>query len=239
MIKSDIDYKTTHFEYPELTRIHGEPTTQNLITLQREIRANAITVHTTLGGGHHGHLGLVCSDATYATIPNAQPYVRPVAPGALTIIQPATQYEIAQQRDQHNEETRVFREVLGVERTLIQQIVAAVDAKYIKALRDPVTNKIAFTIPEVLSHLFNAYRHVTPTELYNLKQKVETMQFSPQEPVDTLITEIDDLADIADLANSPITDRQRVDMGYIILQRCKPFKVSLREWNERPLAGRT
>ena len=52
MTKSDIDCKTTHFEYPELTRIHGEPTTQNLITLQQEIRANAITAHTTLGGGH-------------------------------------------------------------------------------------------------------------------------------------------------------------------------------------------
>ena len=56
-------------------------------------------------------------------------------------------------------------------------------------------------------------------KLYDLKQKVKTMQFSPTEPVDMLITEIDDLANIADLAGSPITDRQRVDTGYIVLQR--------------------
>ena len=43
------------------------------------------------------------------------------------------------------------------------------------------------------------------------------MQFSPQEPVDTLVTGIKDLADIADLAGSMITDRQRVDIGYIVL----------------------
>ena len=231
--KNDIDYKNTHFEYPELTRIHGEPTTQNLITLQREIRANALTVHTVLGGGHYGHLGLVCPAATYNTIPNTQPYQRPVAPGPLEPVQGATQFQIQQPRETHAEATRLFREVLAVERTLIQQIVAAVDAKFLKALRDPVTNKITRTIPEILSHLFNAYGHVTPTELYELKQKVETMQFSPQEPVDTLITEIDDLADIADLAGSPITDRQRVDVGYIVLQRCKQFKTALREWNER------
>ena len=83
--KSDIDYKTTHFEYPELIQIHGEPSTSNLITLQREIRANAITVHTNLGGGHQGHLGLVCTPVTYATIPNTQLYVRLPAPGALAL----------------------------------------------------------------------------------------------------------------------------------------------------------
>ena len=102
-----------------------------------------------------------------------------------------------------------------------------------------MTNKITRTIPDILAHLFNAYGHVTPTELYELKQKVETMQFNPQEPVDTLITEIDDLADIADLAGSPISDRQRVDLGYIILQQCKPFKTALREWNTLSVAGRT
>ena len=86
--------------------------------------------------------------------------------------------------------------------------------------------------------MFNAYGHVTPTELCDLKQKVKTIQFSPQEPVDTLITNIDDLADIVDLAGSPIIDRQRVDIGYIVLQLCKPFKTALQEWLERPIAQR-
>ena len=120
-----------------------------------------------------------------------------------------------------------------MERTLIQQIVVAVDSKYLKALQDPVTNKITHTIPDMLTHLFNAYGHVTPTDLYDLKQKVKTVQFSPQEPEDTLITEIDDVADIADLAGSPITDRQRVHIGYIALQQCKPFKTAQQEWNKQ------
>ena len=238
--KADIDYKSRHFEYPELlTRIHGKPKTQDLITLKQEINANALTVHTTLGGGQHGHLGLVCTAAVYATIPNTQAYQRPPNPEPLNIAPGATQYQIVQQKEQHAEDIRLFCKVLAVERTIIQQIVAAVDAKYLKALRDPVTNKITRTIPDILAHLFNAYGHVTPSELYDLKQKVETMQFMPQVPVDTMITEVDDLADIADLASLPITDRQRVDMGYIILQCCKPFKKCLCEWNGRPLAART
>ena len=117
--------------------------------------------------------------------------------------------------------------------------MTALDSKYLKALRDSISNKITRTIPAILSYLFNAYGHVTPTKLYELKQKVETMQFSPQEPVDTLITDIDDLAVIADLAGSPITDQQRVDIGYLVLQRWKHFKNSLCKWNALPGANRT
>ena len=56
--------------------------------------------------------------------------------------------------------------------------------------------------------------------------------------MDTLITEIDNLTDIADLAGSPILDHQRVDIGYLVLQRCKPFKNSLCKWNALPGANR-
>ena len=56
MTKTDPDYKNMYFEFPELTRIQGQPTTADLITIQRQIRANASTVHSILGGGHNGLL---------------------------------------------------------------------------------------------------------------------------------------------------------------------------------------
>ena len=65
------------------------------------------------------------------------------------------------------------------------------------------------------------------------------MQFSVNQLVDTLTTEIDELCNIADLSESPITDCQRVDMGYIVLQRCRPFKTHLKEWNNLPNANKT
>ena len=61
----------------------------------------------------------------------------------------------------------------------------------------------------------------------------------PQEPIDMLVTEINDLADIGEIAGSLITDRQRFDIGYIVLQRCKQYKTGLKEWNERPAVDRT
>ena len=56
-----INYRDNLFEYPELTKIHGEPTYESLKTLQNELKANTQTVHTSLGGATHGYLGLVLS----------------------------------------------------------------------------------------------------------------------------------------------------------------------------------
>ena len=82
----DIDYKNNLFEHPELSRIVGEPTTATLITLQAEIRDNAQAVQSVLGGGAHGHLGLVCTPAAYrALIPGVEVYVSLINPGSLNL----------------------------------------------------------------------------------------------------------------------------------------------------------
>ena len=81
-----VDYRNTIFEYPDLTRIIGEPATASHLKLSKEVRANASAVHTDLGGGEDGHLGLVCTPEVHATLaPGAEPYVRPENPGRLAL----------------------------------------------------------------------------------------------------------------------------------------------------------
>ena len=236
----DIGFKNNIFEYPELTRIIGEPTIATLITLRNEVKANAQAVHSTLGGGEHGHLGLVCSPATYATlVPGNTPYIKPPNPGRLIIDGTETQYQIAQRRDEHAEALRMFQECLGVERALIQQIVAAVEPKYLKALRNPVTNKIVQSIPSIFTYLFETYGDVTPQELRQLTAQVEQMNFPPNEPVDTLFTEIDDLATIAELAKAPMSEQQKINMAYLLIQQAQVYSTALNNWNQQDQDAQT
>eukprot|EP00957_Ditylum_brightwellii_P198506 15128641-Ditylum_brightwellii.AAC.1 len=107
---NDINYKNNYFEHLECTKIHGEPTSNSLVNLQDEIRSNAQTVDTVLGGGANGHLGLVCNAVTYASILGSAPYVRPANPGPLVIPQGSTQFQIAQIQDQHEEDLRLLQE---------------------------------------------------------------------------------------------------------------------------------
>ena len=73
------DYAASYFKYKTPTPIQGAPTNKTLERLKQELRANASSVESDLGGGDHGYLGLVLTDAKYATV-TATPFVPPTYP---------------------------------------------------------------------------------------------------------------------------------------------------------------
>ena len=101
------NYTDTYFDYKKLTPIHGEPTFQILKGLKDELRANAASVHSNLGRGLYGHLGLVLSPAEYANV-SIQPYVHP-PPLPTLVIAPATPVHVAlRMREDHKEAIKLM-----------------------------------------------------------------------------------------------------------------------------------
>eukprot|EP00957_Ditylum_brightwellii_P033574 2544995-Ditylum_brightwellii.AAC.1 len=92
-----------------------------------------------------------------------------------------------------------------VEMALKQQIVGAIEAKYLKAVQSSITQQIKHNIPDIFTYLFDTHRDVTPQVLQTLQDNTKAMHFNLTEPVDTIFTDIDDLADITELAKDPIT----------------------------------
>ena len=79
MTPGAIDYANSYFKYKTPTPIQGTPTNKTLKRLKTELRANASSVESDLGGGDHGYLGLVLTDVKYASIRPALPaFVTPV-----------------------------------------------------------------------------------------------------------------------------------------------------------------
>ena len=118
LLSNNKDFKNTHFAYRELSKIQGDLSLASFLTIRNEIKANAQSVHTTLGGGAHGHLGLVVTQQVYDTIAPGTPYRRPVLP-TLQARPTDTQYVIAQKRHQYAEDMQLFRETNAVERAII------------------------------------------------------------------------------------------------------------------------
>ena len=85
MPATNIDYANTYFEFPELSKIHGAPTYPTIRIIKDEVKANASSVASDLGGGANGHYGIVVDPTEYAMVPGTIPYVRPMYPGALVI----------------------------------------------------------------------------------------------------------------------------------------------------------
>eukprot|EP00957_Ditylum_brightwellii_P175131 13333925-Ditylum_brightwellii.AAC.1 len=129
--------RNTYFEILDLTKRHGKPTTGLLLTLKHKIKANAMFVLTTLGGGACGHLGLILGTVQYANIPGTALYAKPPHPGPL------------------NMALQLFREVVLVENASEQQTVAAIDPKYLKAVCSSITQQINNSINDIFTYLFD------------------------------------------------------------------------------------
>jgi hypothetical protein len=233
-----INYRETYFEYPDLTKIHGEPTSESLFKLRNELKANAQAVYSNLSDGAHGHLALVLSAHTYGLL-TAVPFVRPVHPGTLAIPDQTTAAMTTVMKEEHHEQVRLFREVQGVEKALIQQIVRAVEPPYLIALRDRNSNSLMGTAHSILDHLQQVYGRISPQMLDTREQELKDLTYNPKNPIDTVFNAVDDLADFARLGNQPLTDRQVISKAYIIINKTRRFKSSINEWNRKPHADQT
>ena len=84
MTTGAVDYASSYFKYKTPTPIQGTPPNKALKRLKQELRANASSVESDLGGGDHRYLGLVLMDVEYAKISNT-PFVAPTYPTNLRI----------------------------------------------------------------------------------------------------------------------------------------------------------
>jgi hypothetical protein len=69
-------------EQYEITRIGGQPTEEDLTQLILELSNALDSVATTLGGGEHGHVGMIIDEAEYTFSRNGEKFVAPKNPGA-------------------------------------------------------------------------------------------------------------------------------------------------------------
>ena len=237
MVATLVDY-TTYFEFPTLDKIHGEPTFATLLRMKKQLKANAISITSDLGGGQFGHLGLVLTPPDYALL-SPVPYARPAHIGALVIPAGTAQHEAIRLRDEHKENIRLFRETIDVEKVLIKLIVGAVEAQYLKELRDHNTDTINDTVADVLAFLFDRYGEVDSETLDDHEAKVRSLFWTLSDPPVTLFNKVEDLVELADAARLPKTNAQIVNMGLHIIRKTQDLEQALTAWFARPVADRT
>jgi hypothetical protein len=229
----------TYFQHKVLTRIHGPPVYATLQLLATELKANAGSVPTTLGGGLYGHLGLVVSDQKYATLANTSPWVTPVHPGDYTPPATGTSALLAADKDVWRAAHKIFDLCQATEKALIAQVVESIDSTYLRALLDRTTGQYATNLRDVLSHLFATHGRITPQQICDKQNAISNMAFDISMPVDTVFNEIDDLADLAEHANSALTPNQMMDLAYVIFSKHPVLLQDLRDWNRMPTINRT
>ena len=115
---------------------------------------------SNLGGGDHGYLGLVLTDAEYLAVPGVGAgnlFQGPVYPGPLTILPTATQLQAVQLRENHRADIKAYHQCQNVEKSLQSHLQLSIGSKYINAFIDNNTALLNVDIPGILQHLFLRY----------------------------------------------------------------------------------
>lgn len=240
MTNSTPDFRKTHFPHPDLERIHGPPTIEQILRLHRQLKQNAASVPCNLGGAQHGFLPLVITEAQWLSIPNVIPFERPLDPGPFTL-QPArqTNAEVAMAKARWEQRKANYINYQHLEATLRNLLTSAFDYDVLDTLRDRITHTITCPIPEIIQFLFEEYGDLSPDDLLTKEDTIKNYVYDPSLPVSTVFNEIIGLKDLYELTGSTLEDAAMIRIGFSILNRAKIFKDGLMAWNNLPTANKT
>ena len=229
------------FEIKEATKLTGEPTFETLTNLQDQLKINAQAIPSILGGGNHGHLGLVVSPAEYQMI-TLTPFVRPTNPGAFVLTPQMQNYAVDQiefLRQQHNERLALYNQVEQVESALKQFITDSIPQEYLLALRHTVTKKLTGTIPNIMRQLFNTYGNITAQSFMEKQNILNNHVYDTSKPIDTIFNLAKDYQDYAAAFGNPQPQGTIITTCYNILRKTGRFTSSLQKWNEKAEQDKT
>ena len=139
-----------------VTKIHGQPTNQDLTILEKELIAILANIPTTLGGGNHGHAGIIMDPARYLLIAGV-PFNNPANPGNYPANVPgnAAAGVRARAEAEHKEQVREYETFQGVAQATKDIILEAVDHEYLLEIEDEILGFLNQTPTDMLTHLRN------------------------------------------------------------------------------------
>ena len=222
------------FPHKKLPTIQGEPTYASINDLMQIMYANAASVPTTLGGGSHGHIGLVMKASLYATLSPA-PFLVPPAPGPFPQFNPNVRYTQAQRDEivrQHKEATRIFENCTNTDLALKAQLCEAVQDVYLEEKRNRYTGYLTVPTKELMDHLLKRYGKITDGDLQLNKQRMNE-PMDPSLPIDMYFKRIDDCMQYAADAETPYTEKQILQTVYHALSTSGLYNEACTKWRKR------
>ena len=219
-----------NFPYPVLTKIVGTPTYDSIKVVNDELSANAASVHSDLGGGLHGHLAITMNATIYATI-SATPFTAPTVPDP-PVLAGMTAAQITALNRRYDADKAKFHQYVALQNSLKKQLIAAVDEIYLAAISEPYIKYGNRTLLEMLTHLYTTYAKISPVDLKENEQKMNS-PWDPNQPFEVLVRQIQDATDFASHGGSPYTQRQIVDTAYTLVYSTGLFHDDCKKWRKR------
>jgi hypothetical protein len=195
-----------------LTEVPNKPTYMDTQLLIRQVFANASAVLSNIGGGAHGHLGMVMEAGVYATLQVvappavAIPWINPPHPGNAAVIPAgATAAQITDLHRAFDAAERTHLTFMRVQAALREGILNAVKPVYLMALDHPLLGFSQVTPIDIIRHLVATYQDITAEEIQANLDRLSA-PWNPDESVELLWKRAIDCQTLATAGNEPLND---------------------------------
>jgi hypothetical protein len=137
-----------------VTKIHGQPTDHNITTLEKNLVAITASIPSGLGGGNHGHAGIIVEATKYLAIARVA-FTDPIHPGIYPTGLPTTAAAGTRARAEakHKESLAEYEIFKGVEQALKDIILEAVEHDYLLEIKDDMLGFLNQTPKQMIDHL--------------------------------------------------------------------------------------
>jgi hypothetical protein len=217
------------FVFASLDPIVGEPTYRTLDLAHTQCIRNATTINSRLGGGGHGHAGLVEFPDVYL-LRTAHHFNRPIYPGeAPSYPIGASDQERADLLLAWQQHTKAYLTCQRVEQILLSMLENAVEDTYLTGIHDPAHGFGARSIIDVYQYLFRTYGQIGPDEILANQQKL-TRPVDPQLPMAILFKQIEDCQKFAAAGQVAITPQQVLKAAETLILQTGKYVSAYREW---------
>jgi hypothetical protein len=126
------------FSHSTLPKVTRKPPFKDLKIIPRLLNANAMRFSSYKGGGIHGHLGIIMTNAEYFVVAT-DVFLPPENPGpAATIVAGMTGVPITEMGRLHTTVTRTYRMYNNVDQEFKKMFIDAFEDQYLNALSDEI-----------------------------------------------------------------------------------------------------
>ena len=208
------------------------PTSKHVRTLTKECNQCVSAVPTTLGGGAHGHLGLITPTAAYAAIDGTAAWEQPETPVLETFDAKEKAATVRAAELAFNADTKAYNDATAVEAKLKQMLLAAIPPAFIQELEHSVYGYSNVTCKQIIAHLTTNYGTITPEEL---DANIELLQapIDLSKPLEERFALVKDCRQFATDGGDPITEAQAIRYLMATFRKSGVFGAAIHEWAQK------
>ena len=222
-----------------VTKITGQPTDRDLTLLRKELVKIAGKEATSLGGGKHGHIGLLMKEADYKAISNGGvefkiPSHPDHAPTTLSTVTGTREKQLLK----HKAELMTYETCQGVISGIKELIAGAVSTEWLEEINDDILEFQKVTCLEMLEHLEDRGGDVDYIDIQEMRKERDA-PWNTNEHIVTYFSGVQGAVKRLKKAGVTSDEVELLANALFSIKQSGEMEYALQEWDKKAKADQT